>query len=613
MNSIQQQSSTTKKQYEQTNKRSRRLFSRKYKFTAALLAALLPGLGHIYLGMFRKGVSFIFVLILDISALLYFTSIGMHINVPLLILLGLIIPITYFYNLFDVLQAADFTIIRYTEETEKSDGSKRVRRNPFAGEKGVSFGILLVLGGTLLILFHQKPVWLGDFIELHGKVTVAIGLVVLGMGLWIREMLSLKKKHNIRVGSYTAALLLMVTGALLTIDEVQGSEYMLLLLKWWPLLAVIWGLEFIIIYIFAKGSSRVKETSLRLDLKGLSLTILLTASVFIVSQQAHYLYLWNKVSLNLTASSVDYSEQEGAYFKKEVVDIPVTIDSENVVINNINGNIRLHREPIDNIQISTEVWVDQIEGPEVDAIFAQSVLEINEGPTLDIQTNGKAYGQSGKRQPRMNLTIALPENRRFNYDLRTMNGNIILDDVEAIEDIKLESANGRLEIKNVLGNIQGKTFNGIVRIINLAGNADITSSQGNMEATDTSGTLRLSTQVGNITVIRAGGDVDIRTKNGNMYVSQPFVNLKAESLNGSINVYTHQIGGNWDIYSAVGMMGLNLPLEGNYKLSGSIAFGDIHNSIPAFTVYNKKIWGTIGEGDYTIRIEGNSDLNVNVY
>ncbi|WP_438349135.1 DUF4097 family beta strand repeat-containing protein [Paenibacillus sp. FA6] len=420
----------------------------------------------------------------------------------------------------------------------------------------------------------------------------------------------MKNKHKIRVGRYTAALLLMVTGILLIIDKVHGSEYMLLLLTWWPLLAVTWGLESILIYILAKGRRRVTGSSLRLDLKGLSLAILLSASVFIVSQQAHYLFLWNKVNLNLAASSVDYSEQEGGHFNKEVLDIPVTIDSENIVINNINGNIRLHREPIDNIQISTEVWVDQIEGPEIDAIFTQSVLEISEGPTLNIQTNGKAYGQSGKRQPRMNLNIALPENRRFNYDLRTMNGNIVLDNVEAIEDIKLESANGRLEIKNVLGNIQGKTFNGIVRIINLSGNADITSSQGNMEATNTSGTLRMSTQVGNITVIRADGDVDIRTKNGNMYVSQPLMNLKAESLNGSINVYAHQIGGNWNIYSAVGMMGLNLPLEGNYKLNGSIAFGDIHTSIPAFMIYNKKIWGTIGEGDYTIRIEGNSDLNV---
>jgi hypothetical protein len=417
-------------------------------------------------------------------------------------------------------------------------------------------------------------------------------------------------KHNIRIGRYTAALLLMVTGILLIMDEMQGNEYILLMLNWWPLLAVMWGLEFILFYCFSIRHRRVSKSSVRLDLKGLSLSILLTAIVFIVTQQEHYLQLWNKVSLNMTASSVDYSEQDGGHFTKEVLDIPVDFDSENIVINNINGNIKLHREPIDNIQISTEVWIDQIEGPELEAIFKKSSVEISEGSTINIQTKGKAYGQSGKRQPRMNLDIALPENRRFNYDVVTMNGNITLENVHAIEGIKLESANGRLEIKDVLGNVQGKTFNGIVRISRLTGNADITSTQGNMESTNTLGALKLSTQVGNITVIQAGGDVDIRTKNGDIYVSQPLMNLKAESFNGSINVYTHQIGGDWDIYSAVGIMNLNLPLEGNYKLNGSIAFGEIRTSIPAFIINNNKILGTIGEGDYYIHVEGNSDLDV---
>lgn len=419
-------------------------------------------------------------------------------------------------------------------------------------------------------------------------------------------------KHTIRVGRYTAAFLLMVTGTLLIMDEVQGSEYMLLLLKWWPLLAIMWGLESILIYL-VRRSVRGKGSRLRLDVKGLSLSILLTASVFIVTQQEHYLHLWNKVSLNLTASAVDYSEQVGGHFNKEDVDIPIAIDSENIVINNINGDILLHREPIDNIQVATEVWVDQITGPEREAIFEQSLLEISEGTTINIMTVGKSYGQSGKRQPRMNLDIALPENRRFNLDVRTMNGNIKLVNVNAIENISLESANGKLELYNVLGNVKGKTLNGIVRTVNVEGSVDITSSQGNMEATDTSGILKLSTQVGNVSVIRASNDVDIRTKNGNLYASQPQMNLKAESLNGGITVYSHQVGGDWDIYSAVGVMNLNLPLEANYKLKGTIAFGDIRTTIPAFTIENKTIFGTVGEGDYSIRVEGNSDLNVNSF
>ncbi|WP_198402134.1 hypothetical protein [Paenibacillus crassostreae] len=184
---MQQQSSIVEKQNQQPTKRSRRLFSRKHKFTAGLLAALMPGLGHIYLSLFRKGISFIFVLILDISALLYFSSVGIHINVPFLILLALIIPIMYFYSLFDALQAADYIIIR-SPKGRVEDSTQQIQRHPFAGEKGHSFGIMLVLGGIVLILFHQKPMWLGEFIELYGEIAVALGLVLLGFGIGIREM-----------------------------------------------------------------------------------------------------------------------------------------------------------------------------------------------------------------------------------------------------------------------------------------------------------------------------------------------------------------------------------------------------------------------------------------
>ncbi|MNP61310.1 hypothetical protein D3C76_1564810 [compost metagenome] len=57
-------------------------------------------------------------------------------------------------------------------------------------------------------------------------------------------------------------------------------------------------------------------------------------------------------------------------------------------------------------------------------------------------------------------------------------------------------------------------------------------------------------------------------------------------------------------------MDIHLPLDGNYKLNGAVAFGDIRSSIPAFTIYNKKIMGTVGEGDYYIHVDGNGDLDV---
>ncbi|MGF7048361.1 DUF4097 and DUF4098 domain-containing protein YvlB [Paenibacillus sp. DS2015] len=423
----------------------------------------------------------------------------------------------------------------------------------------------------------------------------------------------MNSKRKIQVGRYTATLLLIITGILLLTDNIRGTDYTLLLLTWWPLLIVMWGIESILLYVFARDRERASGSRFRLDIRGLSLSVILTASVFIVTHQEHYLHLWNKVSLNLTAAAVDYSEQKGAHFSKEKVIIPVSLNSQDIVIENINGDIWLHQEPIDEVQISTEVWVDQITGPEAEAIFEESTLQTSEGETIKVETLGKPYGQSGKRQPRMDLNISVPENRRFNFQIRTMNGNITLRNIDAIKNISLETANGKISIKNVLGDVKGSTSNGAIQVYNLNGSADLTTSQGNMEAMDITRSLRLSTQVGNLSVVRALGEVDISTKNGNIYINEVKMSLKAESLNGSVKASSSEIGGDWNIYSAVGEMNLNLPDDGNYEMKGSISYGEIQSTMPALTMDNKTITGIVGTGEHSISIEGNSDLVVNKY
>lgn len=172
--------------------RTRRLFSRKRKFTAGLLAAICPGLGHIYLGLYRKGISFIFILLLDASALLYFSSIGMQINVPLLILLGLLFPVAYFYSVYDVLQAADYVIF----QRKKANTDELQEGSPYALERSIAFGVMLVTGGLLMFAFYQKPRWLSYFIEHYGHLTVASLLVATGLLFAIRESFIVRKQRR---------------------------------------------------------------------------------------------------------------------------------------------------------------------------------------------------------------------------------------------------------------------------------------------------------------------------------------------------------------------------------------------------------------------------------
>ncbi|WP_256702289.1 DUF4097 family beta strand repeat-containing protein [Paenibacillus sp. P32E] len=595
---------------------------RKRKFIAGLLAALIPGTGHIYFGLLRKGISFIFIILLDIAALLYFSSIGMQINVPLLILLALMIPVLYFYNVFDVLQSAD-RLLRLPGELDPELSplpETNRKRHRLVSEPGISFGLMLLLGGALLFLFRQKPSWLQYFIEHSAGVTIAALLTFCGIGLAIREItkgLSWQNGNELRsrrVGRYTASILLVSVGILLFLDWRNGTDNMLFLLKWWPIIAVFWGMEYLLIYFSARrhGQGRKRSRS-RMDLRGLLSAVALAACVFMVSEQEHYLHLWNKVSLNLTAAAVDYGEAKGSKFQKAPFVIPVELSTSKITVDGINGDILIHRAPVEDIEIGATVWVDQLEGAVAEAISEQSFVEVTEGSNIKITPKGKAYGDSGKRQPRMDLDISLPEDRRFNLEVRTMNGGITLQNVEAIENINLETGNGELILHRIFGNVKGKTLNGAVRARTVQGTVDLATSGGDMAAWDVMGSLKLSTAVGNISAMGSRDEVDLSSKNGNMEINGARSKLHAESLNGKIDVRSSDLGGNWDIYSAVGDIDLYLPMSGNYTMDGSSGYGDIISNIPELTIDKKNISGEVGTGEFKLHVEGNSNLNVRKY
>lgn len=612
--------------------RPKRRRPRKHKFLAGLLAVLIPGTGHLYLGLLRKGISLIFVILLDIAALLYFSSIGMQINVPLLILLALFIPVLYFYNVFDVLQTSDRILHHLNRNIASEEEGAQLesdiaplvsKRRSLVSEPGISFGLLLLFGGALLFLFRQKPVWLRSYIEHYSGVTVAGVLIIGGVLLGVREVIQRIIKHRVngnpakyRVGRYTSALLLIGVGVLMLLDWKDQADNMLLLLKWWPIVPVLWGIEYILMYFSVRragSGTSLTGRKFRLDVSGVLSAIALSACVFIVAEQEHYIHLWNRVNLNLTAAAVDYGEATGSKFQKAPLIVPVELKSAKITIDAINGDILLHRAPVEDIKIVATVWVDQLDGVMAEAISEQSFLDVAGGSNIKITPKGQAYGDSGKRQPRMDMDILLPENRRFNLEIRTMNGGITLQNVEAIEEISLETGNGQLILNKVLGNVKGKTLNGAVKARSVQGSVDLSTSGGDMNAWAVSGPLKLSTAVGNVGAVNNGGTVDIASKNGNLTVKEANMKVRAESLNGSIEVRTGQVGGDWDIYSAVGDLELYLPFQGDYIVEGSSGYGDITSDIPELIIDKKTISGQVGTGEYKLHVEGNSNLNVRKY
>lgn len=426
--------------------------------------------------------------------------------------------------------------------------------------------------------------------------------------------------RKVRVGRYTAAALIIAVGVLLILDKRWGTDYVYEMVDWWPFLLVVLGVEYIVLFLWTRRRNKVQSDNpsnpdeqikvrFRPDAKGILTSLILAASVFIVTEQDHYMHLWNRVSLNLGAASMDYSQAAGYMEDKGTIRVPVRMDTSDLVVEGVNGDISVQRGDTDEIEVRTVIWVDQTTEVQAKAVAAASFVEADGTKVIYIKATGKTYGDNEKTQPRMNLTITIPDDRRFNLDIRTSNGAILLNRPEAISTILAETGNGRIRITNAVGDISGKTLNGDVIVANAIGNVDLDSNRGDMKARGISGDVDLATQVGSISIADSVGEFTAETRNGNITLDGANLGIKAQSLNGSINIISTKVGGDWDVYSAVGAINVLLPDRGDYSLAGSSSYGDLSTDLP-FKVQNKTIEGQLGEGEYRVKIEGNSDLTI---
>lgn len=426
--------------------------------------------------------------------------------------------------------------------------------------------------------------------------------------------------RKVRVGRYTAAALIVAVGVLLIMDKRWGTDYVYEMVDWWPFLLVVLGVEYIVLFLWTRRRKKVQsdkpsnpdeqvKVRFRPDAKGILASLILAASVFIVTEQDHYMHLWNRVSLNLGAASMDYSQAAGYMEDKGTIRVPVRMDTSDLVVEGVNGDISVQRGDTEEIEVRTVVWVDQTTEVQAKAVAAASFVETDGTKVIHIKATGKTYGDNEKTQPRMNLTITIPDDRRFNLDIRTSNGAILLNRPEAISTILAETGNGRIRITNAVGDISGKTLNGDVIVANAIGNVDLDSNRGDMKARGVSGDVDLTTQVGSISIADSVGEFTAETRNGNITLDGANLGIKAQSLNGSINIVSSKVGGDWDVYSAVGAINVLLPDRGDYSLAGSSSYGDLSTDLP-FKVQNKTIEGQLGEGEYRVKIEGNSDLTI---
>lgn len=165
--------------------------NRKRKWAAGLLAFLIPGLGHMYLGLMVKAITLMMLVGLNITAIVYVSIEG---NTLSIVLVCLLLPILYFYNLFDAIQSTD--VVNDERERRASNVHPswgNAQQPPFAVREERQTrnlppsGILVLAGAGGLILLMSGFNWRNWIFDSFGSMFGAIVLLGAGIALWFWE------------------------------------------------------------------------------------------------------------------------------------------------------------------------------------------------------------------------------------------------------------------------------------------------------------------------------------------------------------------------------------------------------------------------------------------
>lgn len=160
-------------------------------------------------------------------------------------------------------------------------------------------------------------------------------------------------------------------------------------------------------------------------------------------------------------------------------------------------------------------------------------------------------------------------------NLRTFNGNILLENIE-----------GHHFIQNQSGNITINRARGEVRIVSTTGDIDLSDLEGNIYAKTVSGHVNVISNSGEVRIRSVSGDITASGITGTLVSATTSGNIFADFMNVSKGIYLETMSGNIELF---------LPGTNGYDIEGNAMSYDLRG---------------LSESTITKRNQNQRDLNV---
>src|ERR1700682_376739 len=354
-----------------------------------------------------------------------------------------------------------------------------------------------------------------------------------------------------------SGLVLIIMGVLFLLHNYRGYELRGVLLHWWPLILIFWG----VIKLYERTMpGRAQEAGAARVSGGEILLILgLLALMGIV------------ISVDAVKHKIPDMDLDFGSFGRNSFNYDLEVEPKKVPAN-ARINIRAGRGDI-NVRASDSAQIRVSGKKNVRSWNESEAQRLSESASVEIVQNGDAYEirpkgfDIGDTRVGMDLDIDVPAKATLNVVSRK--GNISISDMSS--PVTVSNQNGNVEVRNIGGDVSIDIHRGDVKVSDVKGDVKISGKGGEIETVNASGGLTLDgefhgpiradkvakgvrfvsgrsdltiTQLsghmelssGNLEITDAPGNLFVRTNRYDVSIEKAGGKMKVDNRDGNINV-----------------------------------------------------------------------------
>ncbi|MDP4146082.1 MAG: DUF5668 domain-containing protein [Bacillota bacterium] len=302
-----------------------------------------------------------------------------------------------------------------------------------------------------------------------------------------------------KVGTITSALGLILYGIWMIIKQMTptlGTE----VLKFWPVIFIILGLEIIAVY-----SKRNLEKR-----PGFNAAVIFVIILFLLTNVFYVVRDGVRDKLNI--GDISWNEPSWSTKKLEV-EKSINFNGKNFIFKTNNGDIKILKSDSKDIKLQLDIYVR--EGSNINSY---DIKENNDNDNCRIsiddgdvrRVSGTIYIPDGLNVSidNNNLNITSQDNlANTTFNINSNNGKI---DISNIAELKAEVDNGEVNVKDVK-TIGLKSHNGAIRINGACENIDIDANNSGIKINNIlCRNVNISTNNGAIDLITQDNNIDVK-------------------------------------------------------------------------------------------------------